>query len=187
MTRGPDKHQKRRIYPWLFPAGLSTREWPKLKFIPAFFSRLTMTILMLLPMLLTGMTLISSEVVFFCGDLARVNYKTGRNCWVKCQRGDLGPWRLKQLGKQTILVLVCVDLKMEMTGSEKKALPYFLHQVWQWRSPMPAKAKFASRKGVQGKLKVFLVLMSNILSPEKNGKAFLWIPTKPRFHQRSLQ
>lgn len=52
---------------------------------------------------------------------------------------------------------------------------------------MPAKAKYASRKGVQGKLKVLLVLMSNILSPEKNGKAFPWIPTKPRFHQRSLQ
>lgn len=70
MTRGPDKHQKRRIYPWLFPASLATGEWPKPKFIPASFSRpkeLTMTILMLLPILLTGMTLISLEIVFPVG------------------------------------------------------------------------------------------------------------------------
>lgn len=34
---------------------------------------------------------LGNSFFFFCRDLARVKYKTGRSCWVRCQRGDLGP------------------------------------------------------------------------------------------------
>lgn len=99
MTRGPDKHQKRRIYPWLFPAGLATREWPKLKFIPAFFSRLTMTILMLLPMLLTGMTFISLEVVFFLWGPSKSKLQNRQKLLGEVSEGWSGALKIKTTGQ----------------------------------------------------------------------------------------
>lgn len=70
-----------------------------------------LNIQMLLSPLLAGMPAISLEITF-CGG---VRYKIGRGCWEKCQRGDLGPQRLKQPAKQAALMPIQAGLDAEMT------------------------------------------------------------------------